>query len=299
MSDRRKIDYVLHVRRGHLMFTANDSAFEIGGRRPACLSGEEAEAKRLAGWRAAWNTRVRCCGITRSGEQCKNQPMRGRLTCRLHGPPPKSRHPLKKPPTALAMHAREMRRLWRADPWAVGYTVELDPEGQQRLEAWATGVGIRFDWLSPRVQDFARWAYVNSCRSGRHPDDDMRASDTLAERIRAQDGKDGIEWTGHHADRTRESEYFARYRLVPPLGESARRWRDSMRGKPRRVMQLAAAALARDRALVALTTCENRQQAVERQLAIERMRLRDQQQVDARRREQTYSVSRDRGRDGW
>ena len=168
------------------MFTMDESGYEISGRRPACLAGPEAEAKRLAAWTAAWETRMRCCGVTRAGVQCKNQPMRGRLTCRRHGPAGSSRHPLKKPPTALAEHAREMRRLWRADPWATGHTVELDREGQERLEAWTAGAGIRWDWLSPHVQDFARWAYVNSCRSGRHPDDDARASDTLAERIRGQ-----------------------------------------------------------------------------------------------------------------
>src|SRR4051794_1487733 len=145
----------MHVGSFHLMFATDDSDFEVGGRRPAWLAGSEAEAKRLAAWTAAWETRIRCCGITRTGAQCKNQPMRGRLTCRRHGPPGKSRHPLKKPPTALAEHAREMRRLWRENPWSAGHTVELDSEGQQRLEAWAAGVGIRWDWLSPRVQDFA------------------------------------------------------------------------------------------------------------------------------------------------
>lgn len=121
------------------MFTTDESGFEVGGRRPACLAGPEAEAKRLAAWKAAWETRIRCCGITRAGVQCKNQPMRGRVTCRRRGPAASSRHPLKKPPTALAMHAREMRRLWRAAPWTDGFTVELDPEGQDRLEAWADG----------------------------------------------------------------------------------------------------------------------------------------------------------------
>ena len=281
------------------MFTTNDSGFEVGGRRPACLSGEEAEAKRLAAWTAAWETRVRCCGITRAGVQCKNQPMRGRLTCRRHGPAGSSRHPLKKPPTALAMHAREMRRLWRADPWSDGYTVELDPEGQERLEAWRTGVGITWAWLSPRVQDFARWAYVNSCRSGRHPDDDARASDTLAERIRAQDRKDGVESAGGHVDRTGASRHFARYRAVPPVGEAAPGWHESQRGKPRRVVQAAAMQLARDLALAA-SEPQNRKEAVARLLALDRLRLRAGQEEDAKRQDRHAQSTGDlAGRGGW
>ena len=280
------------------MFTTDEWGFEVGGRRPACLAGTEAEAKRLAAWKSAWDTRIRCCGITRSGEQCRNQPMRGRLTCRLHGPAGKSRHPLKKPPTALAEHAREMRRFWRADPWAAGYTVELDPEGQRRLEAWAASVGIRFDWLSPRVQDFARWAYVNSCRGGRHPDDDARAADTLAERIRMQDRKDGIEAAGHHVNRTAASQRLAKYRAVPPLGEATPGWRDSFRGKPGRVVQAAERQRARDRALIALTSCETREQAIQRQFAIDRERMRQQRQVDSRPgRDRPGELPIDR--DGW
>lgn len=278
------------------MFTTNESGFEVGGRRPACLSGEEAEAKRLAAWKAAWETRIRCCGITRAGAQCKNQPMRGRLTCRRHGPAGSSRHPLKKPPTALAVHAREMRRLWRADPWIAGYTVELDPEGQQRLEAWADGAGIRLDWLSPRVQDFARWGYVNSCRAGRHPDDDARASDTLAERIRAQDRKDGLESAGGHFDRTGASRHFARYRAVPLLGEAAPGWRESLNGKPRRLVQAAAMQLARDRALAA-SEPENRKEAVARLLAMERSAARSEGGSSSSR-QPTPDAARS-GRDGW
>ena len=56
---RRKIDYVWHVRRWHLMFTRDIPGFEVGGRRRACLAGDEAEAKRLAGWKAAWEPRAR------------------------------------------------------------------------------------------------------------------------------------------------------------------------------------------------------------------------------------------------
>lgn len=270
--------------------------FEGAGLRPACLAGEDVEAKRLAAWKAAWAARIRCCGITRTGEQCKNQPMRGRLTCRLHGPAGKSRHPLKKPPTALALHAREMRRLWREDPWAAGYTVELDPEGQQRLEAWAASVSIRFDWLSPRVQDLARWGYVNACRSGRHPDDDARASDTLAERIRAQDHKDGIESAGGHADRTRESEYLARYRAVPAMGEAAPGWKNSLNGKPRRAVQAAALDLARDQASAA-SEPQNRKEAVARLLAMERLAARAAQDA-ANLRHHPPRVTPP-GSDGW
>lgn len=280
------------------MVTVDESGFESGGRRPACLFGEDAEAKRLAAWKAAWNARVRCCGITRNGEQCKNQPMRGRLTCRLHGPAGKSRHPLKKPPTALAQHAREMRRLWRADPWTAGYTVALDSEGQQRLERWAASVAIRFDWLSPRVQDFARWAFVNLCRAGLHPDNEARASDDLAERIRAQDRKDGVASTNNHADRTRESEYFARYRLVPPLGESARHWNESVHGKPRRVVQLAAMELARDRALAA-SEPQNRKEAVARLLAMERLAARVEHEKAEQRRSAEDAEGAPAHRDGW
>lgn len=297
------MNYVCHVRRGHLMFTTNDSGFEVGGRRPACLSGEEAEATRLAAWRTAWDNRVRCCGMTRSGEQCKNVPTKGKLFCMRHGggrKPPggrkAGRHPLTKPPTALAEHAREMRRLWRADPWTDGYTVELDPEGQDRLESWSAGVGISWAWLSPRVQDFARWAYVNSCRSGRHPDDDARASDTLAERIRAQDRKDGIESAGSHVDRTGASRHFARYRAVPPLDEAAPGWRDSPRGKPRRIVHAAAMQLARDRALAA-SEPQNRKEAVARLLAMERLAARSEGESSSKRRP-TPDAARS-GRDGW
>jgi len=271
------------------MYTVDESGFEVGWKRPVCLAGPEAEAKRLTAWRVAWDNRIRCCGITRAGEQCKNVPIKGRLHCMRHGggrKPPggrKASHPLKKPPTALAEHAREMRHLWRADPWAAGYTVELDPQGQQRLEAWAASVGIRFDWLSPRVQDFARWGYVNSCRSGRHPDDDARAADTLAERIRVQDRKDGIEAAGHHVNRTAASQRLARYRAVPPLGEATPGWHDSFRGKSQRVVQAAAMQLARDRALAA-SEPQNRKEAVARLLAMERLAAREARERDERQR---------------
>jgi len=58
------------------MDTVEKSGLEFGWRRPACLAGPEAEAKRLAAWRKAWDNRIRCCGITRSGEQCKNVPIK-------------------------------------------------------------------------------------------------------------------------------------------------------------------------------------------------------------------------------
>ena len=276
------------------MMTADE--FEVGGRRPACLTGAEAEAKRLAAWRAAWDTRIRCCGVSRSGQPCKNVPIKGKLYCIRHGGSQESsRHPLKKPSTALAIHAREMRRLWRSDPWTAGYTVALDLEGQQRLEAWAACVGIRFDWLSPRVQDFARWAYVNLCRSGRHPEDDARASAELAERIGAQDCKDGPESTGHRADRTGASRAFARYREVPPLGEAAQGWHSPGK-KPRRVMQLAAMELARDKALAA-SEPQNRKEAVARLLAMERLAAREGSVSDDRNR--LLRRSYQGGRDGW
>lgn len=278
------------------MNTADNSGFGTGGRRPACLAGEEAEAKRLAAWRAAWNIRIRCCGVTRSGQQCKNVPIKGKLYCMRHGGGQEiCRHPAKKPPTVLAVHAREMRRLWRADPWTAGYTVELDPEGQQRLEAWTASVGIRFDWLSPRVQDFARWGYLNLCRSGRHPEDDARASDTLAERIRAQDRKDGVEPAGGHADRTGASRHFGRYREVPPLGEQAPGWTPSKNGKPRRVLQAAAIELARDRALAA-SEPQNRKEAVARLLALERIAAREVQEPSRKSAPQTHLPPT---RDGW
>lgn len=271
------------------MYPVDDLDFYDGGRRPPGLAGPDAEAKRLAAWTAAWETRIRCCGITRAGKQCGNVPTKGKLFCLRHGGGRKSpggqesgRHPLKKPPTPGALHAREMRRLWRGDPWTRGYTVALNPEGQRRLEAWGAGQRIRWDWLSPRVQDFATWAFLNACRAGRHPEEDVYESDRLAERIRAQDRKDGLEPVGHHVDRLGASRQLAKYRELPSLGEVSLGWRDSMRGKSRRVVQAAEQHRARDHALIALTSCESREQAIQRQLAIDRERVRQQQQVGSR-----------------
>jgi len=282
------------------------SGYVVGGRRPACLAGPEAEAKRLAAWTAAWENRIRCCAITRAGKQCGNVPTRGKLVCLRHGGGRKApggqdvgRHPLKKPPTALAEHERGLRRAWRSDPWVAGYTVELDPAGQQRLESWASGEGIKWAWLSPATRDFAAWGFLNACRSGRHPDEDAGASDSLAERIRQRDRKDGPEPSGPHPDRMAASRRLARYREVPSLGEKVPGWTSPARKRSKRAAMSASQQLARDLALANLETCESRQQAIERQLALDRLRLRAEQDEDAARRERQVRAWSPIDRNGW
>lgn len=289
------------------MFTTDESDFEVGGRRPGCLAGPEAEAKRLAAWTVAWENRIRCCAITRAGKQCGNVPTKGKLFCLRHGGGRKpaggkgsERHPLKKPPTPGALHAREMRRLWRRDPWVAGHTVELDPVGQARLERWAAGESINWSWLSPATRDFAAWGFLNACRGGQHPDEDAGASDGLAERIRQRDRKDGLEPPGRHPDRMAASRRLAKYREVPPLGEKAPGWTSPTRKRSKRVAMSAAQQHARDLALANLETCESRQQAIERQLALDRLRLRAEQEEDSARRErQARAWSGPVDRNGW
>ena len=118
--------------------------------------------------RAWWSTVPRCAACNRFGARCGQPVAEPGLLCRWHGPatvkkPRKVSTAVGEARAPSREHGRVMRKVWRLDPWALGYTVRLDAPGEAAFALWLRAHDLGGDcdapdqWLPDSVVDWCRW----------------------------------------------------------------------------------------------------------------------------------------------
>lgn len=129
----------------------------------------ERRERASANARQWWATVPRCAACNRFGERCGQPVAEPGQLCRWHGHPIKDRKP-RKVSTAVGEarapsreHGRVMRKVWRADPWALGFTVRMDAPGEAAFAVWLAAQDLGGDGDAPdqrlpdSVIDWCRW----------------------------------------------------------------------------------------------------------------------------------------------
>lgn len=145
-----------------MLSTTHGQGFTLDARE---LARRQRTSESLRLW---WATVLRCAACNRFGARCGRPVAELGQLCRWHGPP-KDRKP-RKVSTAVGEarapsreHGRMMRKVWRLDPFARGYTVRMDAPGEAAFAAWLRShdLGGDCDALDQRlpdsVIDWCRW----------------------------------------------------------------------------------------------------------------------------------------------
>lgn len=142
-----------------------------------------------------WATVPRCAACNRFGARCGQPVAQPGQLCRWHGPP-KDRKP-RKVSTAVGEarapsreHGRVMRRVWKTDPFARGFSVRMDAPGEAAFAVWLATHDLGGDSDAPdqrlpdSVIDWCRWKVRGLLLQG----SDVRGGDgsRLADQARAR-----------------------------------------------------------------------------------------------------------------
>ncbi|MDM0083157.1 hypothetical protein QTI17_21405 [Variovorax sp. J31P179] len=119
--------------------------------------------------RVWWAAVPKCCALNRLGQRCGQPVAEPGQLCRWHGHPIKDRKP-RKVSTAVGEerapsreHGRVMRKVWRTDPFARGFSVRMDAPGEAAFAVWLAAHGLGGDCDAPdqrlpdSVLDWCRW----------------------------------------------------------------------------------------------------------------------------------------------